>query len=299
MSDEQDIREWHILGQSVRGASHNSSGMLNQDRILWRQAKTSTGVPLVMAIADGHGSEKHFRSHIGAQFAVEVAEQEIHRFVRELPDLSIITNFATIKYLTEQLPQSILYYWKETVEKHWLQNRYTEEEWKWLNDKANAKARHAISVNSTLPYGATLLTVLVTKSFILYLQLGDGDILTVSETGEVTRPIPGDKRLLANETTSLCTATVNDFRSSFQLLSNTLPALILLSTDGYANSFRDVEGFLKVGSDIWSIIQKDGIEKVDADLGGWLTSATRTGSGDDITLGILCRMSALNKKPED
>jgi hypothetical protein len=131
------------------------------------------------------------------------------------------------------------------------------------------------------------------------LQLGDGDILTVSETSEVTRAIPSDKRLVANETTSLCTATVKDFRSSFQPLSNTPPALILLSTDGYANSFRDEEGFLKVGSDIWSIIQEDGIEKVDADLKGWLTSATRTGSGDDITLGILCRMSALNKKAED
>jgi hypothetical protein len=41
----------------------------------------------------------------------------------------------------------------------------------------------------------------------------------------------------------------------FQVLVETPPALILLATDGYANSFPDEAGFLKVGSDLLGMIR--------------------------------------------
>ena len=69
-----------------------------------------------------------------------------------------------------------------------------------------------------------------------------------------------------------------------------MPELILLATDGYANSFREDAGFLKVGSDLLGIIRTDGLDKVNENLETWLTETSKAGSGDDITLGILCRM---------
>ena len=95
-------------------------------------------------------------------------------------------------------------------------------------------------------------------------------------------------RLLGNETTSLCAPEAwRDFRVSFQLLRQSHPALILLSTDGYPNSFRDESGFLQVGSDLLSMIQQHGLAKVKDSLAGWLSDSTHAGSGDDVTLGII------------
>jgi hypothetical protein len=195
------------------------------------------------------------------------------------------------------LPQELVRRWRAAVEEALRNTPFSVEELERLEQKDGTAARQSVETNPFLAYGATLLIVLVAESFILYLQLGDGDILTVTETGEVERPVPGDARLLANETTSLCAPNAwRDVRVRFQALAGPPPALILLSTDGYANSFRDDAGFLKVGSDLLDIIHADGLDKVRESLEGWLTQATQAGSGDDITLGILCRMEAVQKE---
>ncbi len=160
-------------------------------------------------------------------------------------------------------------------------------------------ARQAVEAKPGLAYGATLLSVLVTDSFILYLQLGDGDILTVSETGQVERPMPRDERLLGNETTSLSSEQAwRDVQVRFQVTAGTPPALILLSTDGYANSFRDESSFSKVGSDLLDLLRAEGVDKVNDSLKLWLAEASQAGNGDDITLGIICRMDTLQAGSE-
>jgi hypothetical protein len=150
----------------------------------------------------------------------------------------------------------------------------------------------AIEANPLIAYGATLLVAVVMPACIIYLQLGDGDILNVSQAGEVTRPaIPGDERLFADETTSLCSPDAwRDVRVYFQALAGEPPALILLATDGYGKSFRDEAGFLAVGSDVLEMIRSDGLEAVAHNLPAWLSEASQTGSGDDITLGMLYRL---------
>jgi hypothetical protein len=66
-----------------------------------------------------------------------------------------------------------------------------------------------------------------------------------------------------------------------------LPTLVLLSTDGYANSFRSDDDFLKIGQDYLEIIREQGIASLAEELPAILTEATQQGSGDDITLAIL------------
>nr|ALS90004.1 protein phosphatase 2C [uncultured bacterium] len=156
-----------------------------------------------------------------------------------------------------------------------------------------------MAANPFRAYGATILTVLVTETFIFYLQLGDGDILLVTDAGQVERPLPKDERLFANETTSLSSENAwPDFRFGFQILEDAPPALILISTDGYANSFISEEAFLKVGTDILKLIRSDGLDEVDRNLETWLAEASHAGSGDDTTLAIICRVEMM-KKAED
>jgi hypothetical protein len=204
-------------------------------------------------------------------------------------------NLSAIKRMAEErLPQAVARTWANTVNTHLDVNPFSAEELEALESKEGLAARQMVETNPLLAYGATILTVLITELFILYLQLGDGDILVVSSEGEVTRPLSRDDRFLGNETASLCSRDAwRDFRVSFQALSSAPPALILLSTDGYANSFRDEEGFSRVGVDLLEMLRSDGVARVEASLDAWLSEASHAGSGDDITLGVLCRIDAL------
>jgi hypothetical protein len=140
-------------------------------------------------------------------------------------------------------------------------------------------------------YGATIITVIVTATFVSYCQLGDGDILVVGESGVVQRPMPDDDRLFANETTSLCALDPSrDFRTVFQALAGAPPALILATTDGYSNSFSDDQAFQAIGPDILEMVREDGLDALRGRLAPWLREASRVGSGDDITLGMIGRV---------
>jgi serine/threonine protein phosphatase PrpC len=159
-----------------------------------------------------------------------------------------------------------------------------------LEHKEGTAARKLIEANPAIVYGSTLVAVLATGSFLFLLQVGDGDALVVYDDGNVNRPIPPDPRLFGNETTSLSSPkAANDLRFAFQRFTGSPPRLVLLSTDGYANSFCSDQDFLKVGSDIVEILNADGIDSVTRDLESWLTDASRLGSGDDITAGIIIR----------
>ncbi|MEJ5308246.1 MAG: protein phosphatase 2C domain-containing protein [Anaerolineae bacterium] len=277
---------WRVVGRSVQGASHARGGVPNQDAIQWFP-ESGVGPPLILSVSDGHGSPRNFRSDVGAQFAVA----EVTNLMRELllagqPDPA---KLSTIKRTAEErLPREIVRRWRAAVDRHLADNPITEAELEMLEKRRDPKARRAIEKDPHIAYGATLLSVLITSGFILYLQLGDGDILTVADNGEVTRPMTRDPRLMANETTSLCMDEAwREVQIKFQALYGPHPALVLLSTDGYANSFVNDAAFLKVGSDILDILRTDGLESVEQNLSGWLQDASAAGSGDDITMGIV------------
>ena len=266
--------QWQVVGQSVRGASHERNGLPNQDAICWLPS-AGHGSSMVLTAADGHGSPRYSRSHIGAALAVEKAAQLVDEFLQSQNN---VDNLSLIKHASEEwLPRALVRSWSEAVGEH-LQS-----------DPLSPADLSLLAADSAVAYGATLLVIAVTERFVLYLQLGDGEILTVSESGDVNRPLAKDERLFGNETTSLCAPEAwRDFRMSFQPLTQSCPALILLSTDGYPNSFRDEAGFMKVGSDLLHMIRKGGLASVKDHLEGWLRDSTRAGSGDDVTLGILC-----------
>jgi len=281
MVDEKKS-QWRIIGKTVRGASHIRSNLPNQDAIHW-SPESGIGSSVIMAISDGHGSNKCFRSNTGANLAVKTGASVCQNF------LSCKSNLSAIKRIAEdQLPKELVRYWIEAVNSHIKENPFLTDEMETLKKKDGASALLSIEKNPLIVYGATLLVVIVSESFIVYMQLGDGDILTVSVDGHVKMPLPKDERLFANETTSLCSNNAwRDFRVIFQPIVTLPPGLILLSTDGYANSFRDVEDFLKVGSDILDMIRADGLESVNDSMETWLKEASEMGSGDDITLGVL------------
>jgi hypothetical protein len=270
-----------------------------------------TGPPLVLALSDGHGSAKSFRSEVGSRLAVDVATRELNNLLQGQRSVNRVDaprgekqarSLSWFKEMFEgYMPQKIVKGWRSEVLNHWRHNRLTPEQEAIMRGMTKAKND---AQRLYIAYGATLLMALVTEAFILYLQLGDGDILTVSDEGAVTRPIAEDPRLaIGDETTSLATDEPwRQVRMAFHPLvgTRTPPALIVLSTDGYAKSFKSEADFLKVGPDILGMLKSReiGLGYVEDHLKGWLNDASMTGSGDDITVGLIYRLPPPNSSKD-
>ena len=69
---------WIISGTSVRGATHVRCGLPNQDSIRWLNSNKNN--LHLLSIADGHGSEIHFRSKTGSYIATKVCVSVLNNF---------------------------------------------------------------------------------------------------------------------------------------------------------------------------------------------------------------------------
>lgn len=284
MNPEQTIA-WRAIGKSVRGASHIRDNKPNQDAISWSSGENE-GLPLIMAISDGHGSQRSFRSDTGAAFAVDALSACLSEFALRLS--SHVPHSTLEQDAGNNLPRELEYRWKRAVLDHLTTHPFADGEAETLYVYQEDDDDESPMINPFLAYGATALGVLITPTYRLYLQLGDGDMLNVYTDGKTERPLPDDPRLIGNATTSLCARhAARDVRLTVQPCEGELPELILVSTDGYANSFKNDNEFLRVGPDILDIIRTDGLDHIQRHLHDWLEETTRVGSGDDITLGIL------------
>jgi prepilin-type processing-associated H-X9-DG protein len=192
---------------------------------------------------------------------------------------------------TKGLPKQLVREWERRVGEDLERQPFTPAEWTRLSEDPRAGARAEIEERPVLAYGATLLTAAVSSRFVLLAQLGDGDIVTVGVDGRAARPVPGDERLIANETTSLCLPeAAADMRLVLAEVSPDEPRIIMVSTDGWANAFRDEGAFLKAGPDLLERLKEHGEAWVRDQLESWLVDASSEGSGDDVSLGLVFRM---------
>ena len=127
--------------------------------------------------------------------------------------------------------------------------------------------------------------LLVAKTFIFAFQLGDGDICAVID-GSVDRIIESEK-ILGVETHSLSGEkswgkAITSVRRID--ISEQLPILFTLSTDGYANSYKSEGDFRKAISDYYELLHQHGAKAVEDALPGWLAETSEMGCGDDITM---------------
>jgi Protein phosphatase 2C len=282
---------WRAIGKTVRGASHILTNLPNQDAINW-WIGSPEGVPLIMSISDGHGSERYFRSNRGSRFAVQATTQVLKNFIESLPEPK---DLAQVGQLAEELiPEAILQAWENLVRADLTSQPFADEEFTRLIEKRGRAARDKAEQDPLVAYGATVLSVAATATFIIYLQLGDGDILCVDPSGKTTRPYPRDERLIGNETTSLCTLDPADFRLWVAPASHNEPALIMLASDGYSNSYPDEEKFLRTGITYLKAARSEGMDSVNASLDRTLEYTSSHGSGDDIAMGILKRSELLD-----
>lgn len=240
------------------GAVHLRQEKPCQDALFFREGKSYT----IACVADGHGSSSCPYSDEGAEAAVKIAAELLSEM---LPSIEA--------QMEIRLPKMLEAKWKEAIQ------------------KIHAEKERDISPDEPFPYilyGTTLLCVAATKSFIFALQIGDGNILIVDKNGE-SKPILAVEENVGEDTESLCLADAWGFVRTQMIPWNTTdaPSMILLSTDGYANSFSDSSGFLKAGTDFFKLWQEEGLSYISENLTDWLRKSSDKGSGDDIAMALI------------
>ena len=304
MPQKNATKNWRLIGASAHGAKHILEGKPNQDRIIFYPSVESIkNLPIILAVADGHGAHIHFRSEKGAEIAVDSAIEVCKKLEN--------SSYNSIKdtKIKEWLCREIYRKWVENVQRDIEENNFSDEEKTLLQSKkTEPKVPQVVTDNNELlAYGTTILTVIIHDTFILFLQLGDGDIFVINQDGIIDRPIPDDNRFVGTETTSLCLPEAwYEFKVKLREITNNsdYPLMVLLSTDGLKGSWSEGlpdRGFNKFGPDILMMICENtdgihaGIDKIDENLLNWLIQISKNGIGDDTTAGMIFNIPQIKK----
>lgn len=284
---------WRVWACSVQGAAHVRQQLRNQDAAAHWIAGDEPHQPVVLAVADGHGSDKSFRSHVGSDFAVSTAIDICREFVRETREATL----SEVKQAAEQrLPLLLTKSWQDKVAQHWANQPLTDQELeRWPIAQHLRQRETLVSPHEILRiYGSTLLVIIADHRSMLCLQLGDGDMLAVqgdlNGVLSVSRPIERDEASIANETHSLCQLdAAQRIKLRFSVFGQLAPSLLFACTDGYSNGFESAAGFEQVGPDLCRALQQDGVTALAAELPIELERVSTLGSGDDVTAGFIFR----------
>ncbi|WP_330281939.1 protein phosphatase 2C domain-containing protein [Streptomyces sp. NBC_00588] len=273
---------WELLRGEVKGAAKKYS----QDRCAARQV--ADGRAVVLAVADGHGSAPHFRSDLGARWAVEefavCAEEFALSAVRHddaEPHAAEDTwwqGLGELRACARRLPQLVAHRWYERATLH------------DCNSPAHGTPRHTpkgpehpSKGPDLTAYGTTLVGAVLTRRLLVCWQLGDGDVVVLDAAGTPYTPLYTGPDL-GDETDSLCAPeSWHRARCHWQPLTSEGPSGVLLSTDGLSKSFTDHQGFLDFAAGVQGRAHELGMPAVRSRLPEWLSRAAQY-SGDDTTL---------------
>lgn len=262
--------DWQVLYGSVRGMNKK----FNQDS--YHTMSVADGAALVLSVADGHGSAQHFRSNMGSRWAVREFTACVAPFARTVvARQEDPQTWPALFTAARALAGPICRRWRD---------------WVLLYESGHpANGASAGEGNPTsadlIPYGTTLLGLVVTRHLLFCWQVGDGDI-TTSAAADLPphRPLAGPEEY-GDETDSLCGPEPwAKMRVHGQPMAPLGPRpLLIANTDGLSKSFEDADGYLKFAADVHGALERQGADKVRLLLEGWLTQAAGK-SGDDTTL---------------
>jgi hypothetical protein len=270
---------WLALTASQLGAAHQTTGLPNQDAVAARQVRPDV---LVVAVADGHGHRRHFRSARGSQLAVTVACEAAQELAARLDGYQTAAPIESQALGT--LVPAITGEWRDAVREDVAADPFTARE----------QASRGGSDDPLIAYGSTLLLAIAGRRWLVLVQIGDGDIMGIQPDGRPLLPVPRDPSLDGQQTTSLCGAGAEDEFRAAVVDTSTTPLLgVMLATDGYSNAQLADPWTDAVSADLAELINDRPPEWLAGQLPLWASRcASADGSADDTTIALLIAPSA-------
>lgn len=267
---------WELLSGAVKGVAKRYS----QDRSA--ALSVADGRAIVLAVADGHGSAAHFRSDLGADWAVEEFAAYATAFAHEAARVGDdVAGWPALREEARRLPQQVGHRWHERALMHEASSPAHGA--RPLPVPARTGPREVPRAPDLAAYGSTLIGAVLTEHTLFCWQLGDGDIVLVDAAGTPHTPLSTGPDM-GDETDSLCEPEPwRKMRAHWQPFTAGAPPCVLLSTDGLSKSFADHQGFLDFATGLGDRATDQGVAVVQAQLPDWLGRAAKF-SGDDTTL---------------
>lgn len=287
-------RNFKLVGASATGASHINKGIPNQDayyiKVLSEGSDGNTSAKL-FCLADGHGSKRCFRSHLGSNMAVLAMAEAFEAHLPKLRTLIGKVDSAALKNGIvgvgqppmeglRPLAEMSLKLWVNKVMVHLRENPFQSEE----VDALDYAGRRALGSNALLAYGSTLIGVLIFDNIMVGVNLGDGDLMVYTKK-QCFHYRHEDSHTIADQTYSLCTSGALAYWH-YTVRSLDDVEAVFAATDGYRNSYKNLKGFEQVGTDLIKQSAKKGSQMIEDNWPEWLSETSRYGSGDDITAVI-------------
>jgi hypothetical protein len=268
----QDV--WLALTASQLGAAHQTTGLPNQDAVAARQVRPDV---LVVAVADGHGHRRHFRSARGSQLAVTVACEAAQELAARLDGFQTAAPIESEALGT--LVPAITGEWRDAVREDVAADPFTPRE----------EASRGSGDDPLIAYGSTLLLAIAGRRWLVLVQIGDGDIIGIQPDGRPLLPVPRDPSLDGQQTTSLCGPGAEDEFRAAVVDTSTTPLLgVMLATDGYGNAQVADPWADAVSADLAELINDRPPEWLAGQLPLWASRcASADGSADDTTIALL------------
>lgn len=230
----------------------------------------------IVTCCDGHGGKLYIRSDKGARLASKAVIDVINKYSeRKLESLVISKGLEKIKL-------EILCKWNELVEMDYSNNHFTKEELKNLDNEEIFKLEH----NYITAYGTTLNAAILTKNFLIAIQIGDGGLYFIKNKKiELTFPENDDN--VANITNSLCGDKAYKNLYIKAVLRHKYNGVILC-TDGLLGPYQTYsnfyENFIYPFIQNFKVITKSKIDEMDKFID---SLGSKIGIGDDVSFSSI------------
>ncbi|MBO7055969.1 MAG: protein phosphatase 2C domain-containing protein [Bacteroidales bacterium] len=308
----KEISEGAIFKYCV-GESHLAEDKECQDRCY---AETNKNFSIAI-LSDGHGSDSHFRSARGANFAVEITKACVAEFLKMIPR-SIYSEKETPTPFSNQpftayyaktatdlqthsnahkammnLVSAIVGKWNLAVQEDALKNDLTDWEKTHVPQEELdkfLKRREKENASFAKAYGCTLMAYVQTKTYWFAFHIGDGKAVFLNHAeGALVfeKSIPWDDECVLNVTTSLCDKNaVEDFRYCYQG-DGTFPVAVFMASDGMDDSYGENELLYNFYAELYKNIIRYGKTETEEQLETLLPQISKNHSRDDMSVALV------------
>lgn len=246
--------KFSVFSKSVVGYKNIIKNKSSQDYLKFDYVNDG----LICAVADGHSGDFFTYSHLGSKFACEVAIETLKKYEGE--DIGKIKTLLDNKILQREICNR----WRILVEQD-IKNRLPR----------------AFRYNYFI-YGTTLLVVMITKNYIIYLKLGDGDII-IKQDNEFKKVLPSYNKNIVD-----CLAEDKAYdKIIYKAVINEMNInSIIIYSDGFENSFVSYKSMLKNIDNTLIKYNKNIFSKMklEKNYDKELSDLSKSGSLDDISI---------------
>ena len=269
---------------SLIGGSHRQNNKPMQD---YSGAVKGDGWSIAV-VCDGHGGSPHFRSQVGSRIATATALDKLTEFVTAYPDYASANECFGKK--AENLKVSIVNGWLQRVKEDYTKNPFTEEE---LKKGAPVGKDYSALYSNLIPYGTTLLAVVLAKDYYVALMIGDGVIIRMTpDQPAVEETFEGKK--LGDKVESLChpDAAFKIYAKCVEITEAEKDTAFVICSDGFCESeaFTDRQIMLDWPKRYLSFIAKAGEEVAKDAIADQMNQISdRSSAMDDISIAIAAK----------